>query len=47
MEFIGEKDRQIWKELYSTLTTAQIEKALRNAKLSHEDWILFLKIFHK
>lgn len=31
----------IWKSLYSTLTTSQIEKALRQGGFTHQDWLEF------
>lgn len=34
---------EIFKQLYVTLTTAQIEKALRAANASHQDWMAFIK----
>lgn len=31
----------LFTHLYATLTTSQIEKALRNAGLTHKDWLEF------
>lgn len=35
------KYAKLWKQLYSTLTTAQIDKAIRAAGLRHNDWLQF------
>jgi hypothetical protein len=34
---------EIFKQLYATLTSAQIDKALRASNASHQDWIAFLR----
>ncbi|WP_168121908.1 hypothetical protein [Paenibacillus sp. HB172176] len=36
---IEERFRDIFQQLYATLTTAQIEKALRAAGATHQDWL--------
>lgn len=33
----------IWNQLYSNLTTSQIEKTLRQVNLSWSDWLDFCK----
>lgn len=43
----GDKQKEvfseIFKQLYATLTSAQIDKALRAANASHQEWIAFLR----
>jgi hypothetical protein len=34
---------EIFTQLYATLTSAQIDRALRAANASHQDWIAFLR----
>lgn len=38
-----DKFNVIWRNLYSNLTTSQIEKSLRQASLTWEDWLEFCK----
>lgn len=45
IEMISLKQKKMFKSLYSTLTTTQVEKATRGAALTHEDWLDFVKLF--
>lgn len=38
---MDKKFGELWFQLYATLTTSQIETALKNAKMKHEDWMQF------
>jgi hypothetical protein len=35
-------NQKIWWHLYCTLTSSQIEQALRDADCTHADWMKFL-----
>jgi hypothetical protein len=41
------KFAKIWNSLYSTLTTTQITKALRDSGASHAEWLEFCQIQKK
>jgi hypothetical protein len=39
-----ERFKEIFRQLYATLTTSQIEKALRAAGATHQEWMDFCKM---
>ncbi|MFC5402296.1 hypothetical protein [Cohnella soli] len=39
------EQQELFMQLYAGLTSAQIEKALRSAKLTHRDWLAFVRLF--
>lgn len=41
---MNKKYAKLFFELYCTLTTSQIDKALENANMTHDDWMEFVKI---
>lgn len=44
---IQKKNAILFKHLYYTLTTSQIEKAVRDSKLKYEDWLNFQEYMQK
>lgn len=38
---MNEKHIEMWKYLYTTLTTSQINQMLRRLDLKHSDWMEF------
>lgn len=37
----------LFNSLYATLSSSQIERALRNAGMTHEDWMAFLEFMRE